>query len=118
MSPLLLIHILGGVFSIGAVFASWIVLVRNRKKSYPFFLKTLSVLTSFEILSGTLLAYFSPSVSAQSLCVNLALYLTVIAVTYAGFVYRMKLSSSSIFQQITPALGSLAVFVLVLVQGV
>jgi hypothetical protein len=118
MTPLLLTHILGGILAGLVVFRSVYVLVKNQKETYKNLIRALSFLAAFEVLSGILLAYTSPSITAQSLCTNIFLYLSIIALTYMGFVYRMKPSWQNIALTVSPTVGSLGILTLALIKGV
>ena len=118
MSLLLLVHITGGIFTGIVIFGSAIALLWKKEKQYNLDVKSLSILASFEIISGVLLAYISPRITAQSLCTNIALYLGVIALTYAGFVYRTKPSLQNILQTISPTIASLSILAPALVENI
>ncbi len=118
MSTLLFLHIAGGILAGVVIFRSAFVLIKSQKKSYPKLIGALSFLAAFEVLSGVLLAYISPSITAQSLCTNIALYLGLIALTYAGFVYRSKPTWQSILTTSAPTVGSLGVLALALARGI
>ncbi len=118
MSTLLFLHITGGILAGVVIFRSAFVLIKSQKKSYPNLVRALSFLAAFEVLSGVLLAYVSPSITAQSLCTNIALYLGLMALTYAGFVYRSKPSWQGILVTSAPTVGSLGVLVLALFKGI
>ena len=118
MTTLLFIHITGGMLAGGVMLYSALVLIRDQKESYQNLVRLLSFLAAFEVLSGVLLAYTSPSITAQSLCTNIALYLGLIALTYAGFVYRSKPSWQGILVTSAPTVGSLGVLVLALFMGI
>lgn len=118
MSNLLLIHITGGVLTGYVVFRSVFVLIKDQKEAYQNLVRSLSFLAAFEVLSGVLLAYSSPSITAKSLCANIALYLGLVALTYLGFAYRSKPTWQNIMALSAPVAGSLGVLVLAIFKGV
>ncbi len=78
-TALLIAHIGGAILSaIIALYACVLLLVRAHE-SYRRVAIVLGSLAAFEVLSGTGLAITSASITAVSLCANVALYVLVIA---------------------------------------
>ncbi len=83
-------HLIGACATGVAASYAGIALWRQQESSYRPLSTWLGMLAGFEILSGTLLAIDSLSISAQSLCTNIAVYLAVVFFMEGILYARMK----------------------------
>ena len=102
-----------------AVYAG-VALWRSTSVLYRTCALTLSGLAAFEVLSGVLLAAASSTVSAASLCANIALYMSLVAVVEALLFIKMKKLSMSfpLTEALAPILGSLALMGVTIAYGI
>jgi hypothetical protein len=81
-------------------------IVRNSTGSFTLMARVLSALAGFELLTGALLAAFSPSISIASVCDNFALYMLLV-VTVLGALYVRTSRAGSRFP-VTQSISSIA----------
>jgi len=112
-SALLIVHIAGGVATGIAASYAGIVLWRGTSSLYRACALTLSVLAVFEILSGVALSVVSVQITAQSLCSNIALYLSALLFIEALLFVRMKKVSMRfpLVRALSPILASLVLLI-------
>jgi hypothetical protein len=96
------------------------VLFKNEASLLSFCAVTLAGLAVFQTVSGALLAILSPSVTALSLCDNLALYLTPLIALELLIASRMNRAGIPLpfSKTIAPVMGSVVAFCLLVVVGV
>lgn len=116
---LLTVHI--GVAVITGIAASYagIMLWQNESASYHKTALVLGLLAGFEILSGTVLSIMSSTITALSLCSNIALYLSVVFIVETLLFLRMRKVSSGfpIMPVISPAMIGLTLFIATIAYG-
>ncbi len=78
-SLLLMLHIAGACATILASVAAGVFMTTHASTRYRSIAIMLAWLATFEIMTGVMLAVFSPTVSAVSVCANIIVYLSVIA---------------------------------------
>lgn len=87
---LLMAHIGGGIATGVTAVYTGIILWRRTSSLYRTCALTLSGLAVFEVLSGVALAVVSLQITAQSLCTNIALYLSTVLFVETLLFFRMK----------------------------
>lgn len=119
-SSILVAHILGAVGTGLCGATALYLLAQNRAHLFSFSALTLAMFGVFQTLSGALLALVSPSVTALSLCDNLALYIVPLIALELLLALRMRHFGVTVPSRVTftPIAGSVAVFCALVVVGV
>lgn len=73
----LLLHIGIAIISVGVLGYALYLLATNQSQHYRWLLSVILGITTLEIVTGSALVYLSPTVTALSLCDNIAVYVTV-----------------------------------------
>ena len=112
-------HIAGGVLTGVAASYAGVMLWQGRSDSYSISARVLGSLAGFEIVSGVMLAIVSSTISAASLCANIALYLFIVASVEAFLFIRMKKNAISfpLSESLSPVLASLVFLLVALAYG-
>ncbi len=115
----LVLHIVGacvtGLVALYAGAALW----QGREAGYRGSATALGLLAGFEVLSGVMLSMLSVEVSALSLCANIALYLSVIALFEVLLFARIQKTSLAFPTRLalSPSVASLALLLVAISFG-
>ncbi len=90
---MLIVHIVGAVLTAVVAIHACVSMVRGGTENYRRAAQLLATLAAFEVATGTALAVLSPTVSAVSVCGNIALYLASVAVIQILLFMRMRRST-------------------------
>ncbi len=109
-TALLVVHIVGAVVTGCALVLGGAAMVAGKSSAYRLTAIALGSLAAFEVVTGTLLAIFSPTVSVISVCGNIALYLIVVAVVLVPLYIRVRQASLQFpgVQSLSPVGASVA----------
>lgn len=113
-SAVLALHIGGGVVSLG-LFVSILLGVAGVFRRVKFARPLVAIMGTIQLISGSLLALLSESVSALSLCDNLALYMGLLALMW--YVLHREAAAPVRKTEWSLLSGGAAVFLCVLVLG-
>lgn len=119
-SMLLIVHVTGAVLTGVVSCIALTIVVAERAEYYRVLALALSSLAAFEVLSGVVLSVLSPGVTAVSLCANIALYLSFVAVVELIISVSMRKRSREFPTSpvLAPICGSLAALGVVMVLGI
>lgn len=119
-SVILLIHIVGAIASLVYACYSLTSLLCSAADGFSLQTYILALAIGFQTLTGGLLALLSPEITALSLCDNLMLYISPLALIEFLLISRMiRFDTAISFARLAyPSLGSLAAFAFLVVAGV
>jgi hypothetical protein len=89
-SAILVAHITGAVVTAVVAFFALLAMMMRNEHVYRRAAVMLASLAAFEVVSGTVLAVMSASVSVASICGNIGLYVAAVAALEAVLFMRMK----------------------------
>ncbi len=89
-SLLLAVHVVGAMATLIVSCYALIILTRDRSDRFAHVTRMIALLATFELISGAAVAALSPTVTAVSLCDNIALYILLVSVVLGTLRVRMQ----------------------------
>jgi hypothetical protein len=113
----LLIHILLAVTAGALILYILAAVSLNHSSSYTFLAKILAAATSAQIVSGTVLAVMSPTLTAASLSAHIFLFLSICGAVEGLLMYKMRMHAFPMFNVAYSLCLSVFAFGLVVTLG-
>lgn len=118
-TAILTAHIIGALLTALVALYACVAIVARQEVLYRAVATSLGALAAFEVVTGTLLAVISPSITAVSVCGNIAIYLAVVGLVLSLVYIRIRQVAQRfpVANTLAPVGASIALITLALALG-